>query len=83
MKIVKLPRSGPISWLRRGWSSPRIKNMHMTAARLNAIETQEPSKMPVITVSGRIREYYALRTEKYPLQQFFDECTLDRKPYDI
>jgi len=57
--------------------------MHMTAARLNAIETQEPSKMPVITVSGRIREYYALKTEKYPQQQFFDECTLDRKPYDI
>lgn len=57
--------------------------MQSTAARLKVIETQDPRRMPVMTVNGRIREYYAGRPAKYPQQLIFGEYALDRKPHAI
>ena len=54
VNMEKLWKSGLISWFTRGYSSPRIRKTNMTAARLKAIDRQEPSKIPVITVSGRM-----------------------------
>ncbi len=57
--------------------------MHITAARLNAIEKLEPSKMPVMTVSGRMSEYYAERTRKCLQSPIFGDCALDRSAHAI
>jgi len=56
--------------------------MHTTAARLNAIEKLEPSNIPVITVRGRIPEYYAVHGRKWPDTPNFGDCALDRSAYD-
>ena len=57
--------------------------MHITPARLKAIEKLEPSKIPVMTVSGRIGEVYAGRRLKGPLTLYYGDCALDRDAHAI
>jgi hypothetical protein len=57
--------------------------MHMTAARLNAIEKLEPSRMPVMTVRGRMRGFYNLRGRESVECRIFGDCALDRKALAI
>lgn len=57
--------------------------MHMTAARLKAIEKLEPSNMPVMTVSGRIRGFYAAADLACLQTPDFGDCALDRNAHAI
>ena len=55
----------------------------MTAARLKAIEKLEPSKMPVMTVSGRIAKFYAQEGPVCAPRLNFGDCALDRNAHAI
>ena len=57
--------------------------MHMTAARLNEIEKLDPRIIPVITVSGRMCEFYAQSSVKCAVRRNFGEYALDRKAHAI
>lgn len=82
VKTAKLLNSGPISCRNRGWSSPRTKKISMTAARLNIMEKLDPSRIPVITVMGRMPGYYSEVCRGGPQGTVFDECALDQRADD-
>lgn len=82
VKTAKLLKSGPISCRSRGWSSPRMKKISMTAARLNTMEKLDPSRMPVITVRGRMPRSYSEAGRGWSQGPVFDEYALDQKADD-
>lgn len=55
----------------------------MTAARLNEMEKLDPRIIPVITVSGRMCEFYAQSPRKCAVHRNFGQYALDQKAHAI
>jgi len=77
-KISMLCDNGLNSCCNRGYSSPRTRNTKRTAARLIEIAAQDPSRMPVTAVSGRMIKFPQWYTFQHEALVIYAQYALDQ-----